>query len=227
MAEAQEAATEALRQIGPDIAHDLKTPIQCVAVCLERLGTSDLPEEARAELAAVQDETTKIIGTFQPLLQIAQLEGGQGRETFTSVNLAELLTDLAEVYTPAVEETGATLPCEISAPLRVNGNRHLLSRLLANLFENAIRHAPRGPITLRLSGRRLSVSDRGPGIPSHRRDEVLHRLVHLERSRSTAGSGLGLSMVKAIADLHNAPLTLSDADPGPGLHVTLIFPEAA
>ena len=222
MAAAQEASTEALRQIGSDIAHDLKTPIQRVAVRLERLADADLPAAARDELEAVQGETSQIIATFQSLLQIAQLEGGQGRETFAPVDLAQLVRDMAEIYEPAIEEAGGTLTCRITAAAPVTGDRHLLSRLIANLVENALRHAAGGPIHLSLDGTTLVVSDRGPGIPEARREDVLRRLVRLEASRSTPGSGLGLAMVKAIAELHGARLELGDA--APGLSVTVVFP---
>ncbi|MCA0998615.1 HAMP domain-containing sensor histidine kinase [Alloyangia pacifica] len=222
MAEAQEAAVGALRQIGADIAHDLKTPIQRVAVRLERLGESDLPEPARQHLDQASTETAQIIATFQSLLQIAQLEGGQGREAFTSVDLGALLEDMAEIYGPSAEDAGATLTCSVSGPFPVSGDRHLLSRLVANLIENALRHAPGTEIALSLTGRMLTVRDGGPGIPAGQRDYVLRRLARLEASRSTPGSGLGLALVKAIADLHGAELTLGDAQPG--LLVTVTFP---
>ncbi|WP_116599940.1 HAMP domain-containing sensor histidine kinase [Primorskyibacter marinus] len=222
MAEAQEAAVGALRQIGADIAHDLKTPIQRVAVRLERLGESDLPEPVRQHLDQASIETAQIIATFQSLLQIAQLEGGQGREAFTSVDLGALLEDMAEIYGPSAEDAGSTLTCSVSGPLPVSGDRHLLSRLVANLIENALRHAPGTEIELSLSGRMLTVRDGGPGIPAGQRDYVLRRLARLEASRSTPGSGLGLALVKAIADLHGADLTLGDAQPG--MLVTVTFP---
>jgi signal transduction histidine kinase len=221
MAEAQEAATGALRQIGADIAHDLKTPIQRVAVRLERLGDADLPDTARDLLEQAQDETAQIIATFQSLLQIAQLEGGQGRDSFAPVELGALVRDMAEIYETAAEDSGARLTCTVAGPLPVTGDRHLLSRLIANLLENALRHAPGTDIRLSLAGRTLSVTDGGPGIPEGQRDVVLRRLARLEASRSTPGSGLGLAMVKAIADLHGAGLTLGDAQPG--LAVTVTF----
>ncbi|KAA8607714.1 hypothetical protein AL036_09505 [Salipiger aestuarii] len=214
MAEAQEAATGALRQIGADIAHDLRTPIQRVAVRLERLGDADLPGAARDLLDRAQTETAQIIATFQSLLQIAQLEGGQGRDGFGPVDLAALMHDMTEIYETSAEDAGTTLTLTIDDPLPVTGDRHLLSRLIANLIENALRHAPGTPIRLSLAGKVLTVADGGPGIPEGKRGIVLRRLARLEASRSTPGSGLGLAMVKAIADLHGADLTLGDAAPG-------------
>lgn len=221
MAAAQETATSALRQIGADIAHDLKTPIQRVAVRLEQLGTTELPDASRYLLERAQDETAQIIATFQSLLQIAQLEGGQGRDSFVAVDLGALVRDMAEIYEASAEDSGARLTCSIAGPLPVIGDKHLLARLIANLVENALRHAPGTDIRLSLAGRTLSVSDHGPGIPVEQRELVLRRLARLETSRSTPGSGLGLAMVKAIADLHDARLTLDDAQPG--LVVTVTF----
>ncbi|MEC9198239.1 MAG: HAMP domain-containing sensor histidine kinase [Pseudomonadota bacterium] len=222
MAEAQEAATGALRQIGADIAHDLKTPIQRVAVRLERLGETELTEDARGLLDQTRDETSQIIATFESLLQIAQLEGGQGRDSFSAIDLAALVRDMAEIYEAAAEDAGVRLTCTITDPLPVIGDRHLLSRLIANLVENALRHAPGTDIHLSLAARTLSVRDGGAGILPEQREKVLRRLVRLEASRSTPGSGLGLAMVKAIADVHGAKLGLDDA--APGLVVTVAFP---
>lgn len=223
MATAQEAATEALRQIGSDIAHDLKTPIQRVAVHLERLEDADLSDAAADALEAARSETRGIIGTFQSLLQIAQLEGGQGRDTFGPVHLETLVRDMVEIYGPAVEEAGGTLGFELRQPQPVTGDRHLLSRLVANLIENALRHAPGTEILIEIDAGTLRVTDGGPGIPLEQRENVLRRLVRLEASRSTPGSGLGLALVKAIADQHGATLTLGDAPAG-GLSVTVTFP---
>lgn len=223
MAEAQEAATGALRQIGADIAHDLKTPIQRLAVRLEALGDTDLPEDARDQLDQARAETAQIIDTFQSLLQIAQLEGGQGGDTFGPVDLGALVADMAEIYDASAEDAGIHLTHALNGPLPVTGDRNLLSRLIANLIENALRHAAGTDIHLTVIGRTLIVRDGGAGIPASQRDVVLRRLARLEASRSTPGSGLGLAMVKAIADLHGASLALGDASPG--LEVRIAFPD--
>lgn len=225
MAQAQEASIESLRQVSADIAHDLRTPIQRVAVFLEKLEDMQLPEAAQDTIAAARRETGQIVATFGSLLQIAQMESGRARQHFTTVDLAALAADLGDVYGPAAEESGHVLTTTASGKALVQGDQTLLGRMVANLIENALRHAPPGQVGLQVTGGAstvLTVSDDGPGIPADERNNVLRRLYRLERSRTSEGSGLGLSLVAAIAELHGATLVLGDA--GPGLVVTVTFP---
>jgi signal transduction histidine kinase len=233
MAEAQEAATAALRQVSADIAHDLKTPVQRLGLMLSDL-RDRLPEDtAEAALATrAAEEAEHAVAVFQSLLQIAQIEGGSPKARFAPVDLAAVLGTFIEIYEPAAEDSGhalhlAPLP---EGPVTVTGDRTLMGQAVANLIENALRHTPAGTrIDIGLSRQAgrvvLSVADTGPGIPAAERDKVRRRLYRLERSRTTPGHGLGLALVEAIAQAHGAALTLSDN--GPGLRVQLSFPEAA
>ena len=232
MAAAQEAATAALRQVSADIAHDLKTPVQRISVLLADL-RDRLPEDATE--AAIADravaEAERAAGVFQALLQIAQIEGGAPRQRFGPVDLAAVARIFAEIYEPAAEDSGHVLALTGGeGPVPVWGDKGLLGQVIANLIENALRHTPPGSrIALALTplpggGAELAVSDTGPGIPADERDKVLRRLYRLERSRTTPGNGLGLSLVAAIADLHGARLVMEDA--APGLRVLLRFPPA-
>lgn len=217
----QEAATEALRQVSADIAHDLKTPIQRLALLLGQLAERPALPEAEAELAArAREEAAGIVATFQSLLQIAQVEGGSPRARFTPVDLAEVARTFVEIYEPAAEDNGQRLTlAQDPAPAVVAGDRGLLGQAVANLIENALRHTPRGSrISVHVGeddgAVLLEVADTGPGIPPDERGKVLRRLYRLERSRTTPGNGLGLSLVAAIAELHGATLRLADANPG-------------
>ena len=228
MAEAQQKSTDALRQVSADIAHDLKTPIQRVAVQLARLQeTPGLPEEAQDLADQALEETRGITGTFQALLQIAQLEGGTPKSRFEPVDLREVTATFAEIYEPAAEEQNRSLTLELpEAPVTVTGDKTLIGQMLANLIENALRHTPAGTdiaVSLRQEAASviLTVCDHGPGIPEDERQNVLRRLYRLEQSRTTPGSGLGLSLVAAIAELHNAELQLGST--GPGLQADVIF----
>lgn len=233
MAAAQQAAMSALRQVSADIAHDLKTPVQRIAVLLADL-RNRLPEEVAEGAIADQAsaEAERAVAVFQALLQIAQIEGGSPKARFVPVDLAELVRTFADIYELAAEASGhvlrlAPLP---EGPLTVNGDKSLLGQVIANLIENALRHTPAGSrIDLGLCREAgqvvLTVADDGPGIPEDEHDKVLRRLYRLERSRTTPGHGLGLSLVAAIAELHGASLALSDN--APGLRVRLSFSTAA
>ncbi|TMV72309.1 HAMP domain-containing histidine kinase, partial [Thioclava sp. BHET1] len=232
MAARQQSATEALRQVSADIAHDLKTPIQRVAVLLNQMEERPDLSPANAALAArAKAEADGIVATFQSLLQIAQIEGGSPKARFTPVDLTDLARTFAEIYEPSAEDKGQELALALpESSLSVMGDKGLLGQALANLLENALRHTPEGSrITVALAQEagavRLEVRDSGPGIPQEERDKVLRRLYRLERSRTTPGNGLGLALVSVIAELHEAKLTLGDACPG--LSVTLDFPPLA
>lgn len=221
-----QALVESQQQISTDIAHDLKTPIQRLRQRLERAR----PEDDRT--ATVIEESIAdvdgIILTFQALLRIAQIEGGARRERFRPVDLTEIGETVASAFAAVAEEEGHsfsfTAPDE---PVHVFGDRELLMQLVANLAENAIQHCPAGTrIALELEGDaaqpRLRVRDTGPGIPAEERDRVFRRLYRLEKSRTTSGDGLGLSLAKAVAALHGASITMEDNDPG--LTVLVSFP---
>ncbi|WP_299820922.1 HAMP domain-containing sensor histidine kinase [uncultured Jannaschia sp.] len=232
MARAQATSTASLRQISADIAHDLKTPIQRVAIQLERLESRTyLTADQKGTVEAARAECDRIVRTFQSLLQIAQLEGGAVRDRFTPTDLRAVVSGVVDIYGPDAEASGHDLRLDVvgAGPFDVNGDRQLLGQVLANLIENGLRHVPLGGrivVTLAREGPRaaLVVADDGPGIPAEERDLVLRRLYRLERSRTTDGSGLGLSLVAAIAGLHDATLSLGDA--APGLIVRLAFPAA-
>lgn len=231
MAAAQEASTEALRQVSSDIAHDLKTPLQRMTVLLHDLRDGLAPGSREAGLAErALAEAEGAVAVFQGLLRIAQIEGGGARVAFAPVDLNALVTGMAELYGPDAEESGHPLALDLAAaPVGVTGERGLLGQALANLIENALRHTAAGTaIAIRTAtedGRAvLEVADRGPGIPEAEREKVLRRLYRLERSRTTPGNGLGLPLVAATARLHGADLVLLDN--APGLRVRLVFPAA-
>lgn len=228
MAAKQEAATEALRQVTTDIAHDLRTPLQRIGVTLQDLESRLEDGEARDLAEQAGAEADRAVAVFRALLQIAQIEGGQGMRDAAPVDLTEVVGQIAELYEPTAEDRGDTLvQCLPDQPVLVTGERNILGQALANLLENALRHTPEGgTITLSVArdagGAVLSVADTGPGIPEEERDKVTRRLYRLERSRTTPGNGLGLALVAAVAERHGASLELGDADPG--LVVSLRFP---
>ncbi len=224
------ALVEGMRQVSVDIAHDLKTPLNRLSIIIE--GALEMAERGQgnaAELVQAQIEAGRINATFEALLRIAQIESGARRERFTDVSLASVMSVLAEAYEDVALENGQTLTLSFDAtdPTVIRGDRDLLTQLFANLIENAIRHAKGGKsigmfVYRQNGGVTARIVDDGPGIPNDENEKVFRRLYRLEKSRSTEGTGLGLSMVKAIADLHGATISLANANPG--LAATVNFP---
>ena len=217
-----------LRQVTDDVAHDLRTPLGRLRNRLEAmLRHDDVAEGLREETAQALAEADGMLDTFGALLRIAQIEGGTSRAGFREVDLSRLVGGVVEGYAAVAEDRGQTLAATVARDVRVRGDPELLTQLLVNLVENGLRHTPPGStVTVTLArrdgGAEAVVADDGPGIPAGERDRVLRRFARLEASRSTPGSGLGLSLVAAIAGLHGIALRLGDNRPG--LAVSLGFP---
>jgi len=218
---------DAMRQVSTDIAHDLRTPLNRLRIHIETAaGNAAMGQPVADDLAAALAESDTIGETFAALLRIAQIEAGARRERFMAVDLAEIVDALAEVYADVAEDAGMVFSATTTRPAVIDGDRDLLTQMFANLIENAIRHCPAGTAivcTVGATGNSViaSITDSGPGIPTAERELVLRRLYRLEKSRTTEGTGLGLALVKAVADLHGASLALTDAVPG--LRVELQF----
>ncbi|CAB3809698.1 Adaptive-response sensory-kinase SasA [Paraburkholderia ultramafica] len=204
------------------IAHDLRTPLTRMLGGLERAQRRAKTEaEYRAAIDETILETSGLLRTFNALLRISEIESGVRRAGFTSVDLAAVADDVFEFYEPAAEEKQIAYELQrtVPGPLQIQGDPNLLFEALANLVENAIKFAPHGGavhVTLwhDTRGAGVTVEDDGPGIARAERDAVLRRFYRGEASRHTPGSGLGLSLVAAVAGMHGMMLELHDADAG-------------
>lgn len=223
------ALVEGMRQVSVDIAHELKTPLNRLGIAIEAaLEGLSRGTDIEPQLEQAQAEGRVINATFDALLRIAQIESGARRARFTDLDLAPLLETIEDAFEPVAAENQQSLTLASVPKLpAVHGDSDLLTQLVANLVENAMRHCPPGSsICLSAStvnGRtQLRVTDTGPGIPEAEREKVFRRLYRLEKSRTTSGSGLGLALVKAICELHGAHIELGDN--APGLIVSITFP---
>ncbi len=219
---------EAMRQVTNDVAHDLRTPIGRLRQTLEEARrTSRSPHELEAALDRGITETDSILGTFAALLRIAQIETGSRRAGFRDMDLSELIEGVIQTFAPAAEDAGKTVRADITPGVRIDGDRELLTQMVVNIVENAIAHSQTGAhveiaLKMHVGGNVLTISDNGPGIPIGERERVFRRFYRLDRSRGTSGSGLGLSLVAAIAEIHGIGVRL--ADNAPGLCVILDLP---
>jgi len=185
------------------------------------------PQE-RELLEALSDDTHQLLDTFNGLLQIARVEDFELRQSMEPIAVDSLLEDVVDLYGPLAEDAGLAIHVASPPDLMVTADRQLLGQALANLIDNAMKYAPQGR-SIEVSACReeggvaISISDHGPGIPESDRARVLDRLFRLEPSRAIPGTGLGLSLVAAVARLHRGAIELEDN--GPGLRCVLHLPE--
>ena len=215
-----ESLMESLKRVSDDIAHDLRTPLSRLRHRLEI--ARDKVRTAADCGPVIEDsiaEVDAILETFAGLLRIAQIEAGARRAAFADLNLGLVVSAVADTYFAVAEDRGQRVSAEIDHSAAIHGDRELLTQMIANLLENSIQHCPAGTeVTVTLAREDgapvLCVADTGPGIPPAEREKVFLRFYRLETGRTTPGNGLGLALVKAVADLHGASIELAENHPG-------------
>ena len=234
-----EGSMASIRHAGDAIAHDLRTPLNRMKAKMEvALIDAEAGRTSGVDaLGVALDEADALLKTFNTVLAIARLQAG-GAPDPKMFDAADLAADMAELYEPAGEDKGLEFAAEIEKGLMIEGNQPFLAQALANLIDNAIKYTPEGGAVMFRARRRssgdveFSVTDNGPGVPDEDRERVLQRFVRLDNSRTEPGSGLGLSLVTAVAEAHGGRIQLDEGPGvydgrGPGLRVALILPAAS
>ena len=227
-----ETLVASVRQVSTDVAHDLRTPLSHVRQRLEGLREPGLTDGRRNEIVdSVDVGIEDIVRTFDAMLRLAELDSAQQPLRPVACDLADIAERVADAFRPDIEEGGRRLETSFD-PAAVHADPDLISQLITNLVENAGRHGPPGTLIRIITSQRegaavVTVEDDGPGIPAAERAAVTQRFYRLEQSRTSPGSGLGLSIVAAIARLHHARLELEDALPGLRVRVTIGVPAPA
>ncbi|ASY55715.1 MULTISPECIES: sensor histidine kinase [Sinorhizobium] len=227
-----EKLNEGLKQVSDNIAHDLKTPLTRLRNKAEAALASKEGGNQNGALEEIIGESDQLIRTFNALLMISRVEAGSAIAEMSDVALSGIVEDCVELYEPVAEEAALRLEADIEPGVVVTGNRELIGQALGNLIDNAIKYAegaenPLIRVEMKKSGANvaLTVADQGPGVPENMRGEVVKRFVRLDESRTKPGTGLGLSLVEAVMEMHHGALDLSATEPdGRGLTVRMVFP---
>jgi signal transduction histidine kinase len=219
-----------ITNVSNSIAHDLRTPLAEARTRFEALlakwPSSD--DKARAEVEAGMADIDKLIRTFNALMRLTQIETGARQSGFRQMDLPDVVAETVEFYQHAAEQKGLDLAADIPGHFAFTGDPSLIAQAVANLIDNAIKYTPSGGrvgVALRADeggAAAIVVQDNGPGIPDVEKPKVTTRFYRGDPARSTAGAGLGLSLVAAIAALHGGALTLTDNGPGLCAKLTLL-----
>jgi signal transduction histidine kinase len=222
---------ESVRNTSNAVAHDLRTPLAELRARLEELTlVRPCADTAFEEIQTAVADIDRVIAVFNALLRLAEIDSGLRRSGFRRVELSSVVTEVAEFYAPLIDEKKTSFLVDAPDEFTVNGDPHLIAQAVGNLVDNAVKFTPcQGTISLRIAKADdrsvgVVVADSGPGIPPDEKSRVTQRFHRTAAGKIQPGIGLGLSVVEAVARLHEGRLVLTDNKPG--LRAELIFPAA-
>jgi signal transduction histidine kinase len=202
------------------LAHDLRTPLTRLRGLLNRIEQdAGLAKPHRKMLGQAIEETDVLLGRFRALLRISEIESRERRSGFTTFRLDAILEQMRDLYAPLADSRDIDLSFTVESAPEIRADRELLFEAISNLLDNALKFTPTGgAVSVRLlnapAGPQIEIADSGPGVPPEERAAVMQRFYRSARDHAQEGSGLGLSVVAAIARLHDYEVELSDAEPG-------------
>ena len=216
-----------VQHVGDSIAHDLRTPLTRLRHSLEETAASKDLNSMREQVQSAIDDADRLLATFSALLRIARIESGSYAIRREAVSLPRLVADALEMYEVIADEKKIDVRRQVDAVPDIVGDRDLIFQLITNLIDNALKYTPSGGelrvgVSASKSGVVLTVTDSGCGIAEAELENVTRRFYRVDNSRAHPGSGLGLSLVQAVTDLHSADLDFTNLDEG--LRVDVTFP---
>lgn len=215
-----ETLLRSLSEFANNIAHDLRSPLNRIINRLDA-GMRSIERDNPAHMLLEKNiyDLEELVATFNSILKISELEANTDFRNFEPCDLQRVIASMVEFYEPYAAEKDIRLVCAITTPLIIYGEKHLLTQAFANLLDNSIKFTPHGGLieiscTMSENDVEIVIADNGPGIPEQYRQKVFEKFFRMEQSRHTKGNGLGLSLVAAVAHIHNATVTLEDNQPG-------------